>query len=254
MLLFRGQRLDRVRHVAYSGRFGELELHLAGDHRDPVHPEIFLIGNVREAGGGVPNLNRNGIEWHSDSSFIAEPSLGSLMYCRVTPTVGGGTWFADARAAWDGLPEPLKEQAKGLSAVHSYTWFHDRICRVNPGRRRLTDAERAGHPDVRHPLVRRHPVTGRPSLYVCPDVMKEIPGLDADAAAALVEALMAHATAEDVVYRHRWQVGDLVVWDNRCTMHTAVPYDFDREPRLMHRTTVAGSAPLPAFPEAVAGP
>lgn len=252
VLLFREQALSKAEHVALSRRFGTLEHHVLSQHTDPAFPEIFVLGSVREPDGGVPFLNRNDVEWHSDSSFMARPSLGSLLYCKVTPRIGGDTMFTSMHRAYDTLPPPLKRMLQGRVARHSFAYFHDEvILPITPGMKPMTPEQRARTPDVVHPLVRLHPLTGRRSVFFSSRSIREITGLDFTTVQALVADLLAHATAPDAVYSHAWRVGDMVIYDNRATMHTATPYDFDGEPRLLHRTTICGEAPLPAPPEAL---
>jgi len=252
VLVFRDQEITKAEHVAFSRRFGDLEYHVLKESTDPEYPEIFLLGSVEEPGGGKPFLNRNMKEWHADSTFMPEPSLGSLMYCKVTPSVGGDTLFASTRAAYETLPLEPKRTIQGREVVISYTYFHDEVLLpITPGMTPLTDEEKARVPDVTHPLVRRHPDSGERSILVSSTSVREISGLGADETRDLVAELCAHITRPGAVYRHEWRVGDLVIWDNRCTMHTATVYDFDNEPRLMHRTTIAGDRPIAAAPEAI---
>jgi taurine dioxygenase len=251
VLLFREQDLTKAQHVALSRRFGNLELHVMREHTDPEFPEIFVLGSVQEPGGGTPFLNRNDEEWHSDSTFMAEPSLGSLLYCRVTPTVGGDTLFASTRAAYESLPPQTKRLVQGREVLISYRYFHDEVLLpIPPGMKPLTQAEKDRVPDVSHPLVRLHPESAERSIFVSTNA-RQVSGLDQETGRALIEDLCRHITRPGAVYRHKWQVADLVIWDNRCTMHTATVYDFDNEPRLMHRTTIAGDRPRAAPPEAV---
>ena len=251
VLLFRGQELTKAQHVAFSRRFGELELHVLRESTDPEFPEIFLLGSVEEAGGGTPFLNRNDEEWHSDSTFMERPSLGSLMYCKVKPSKGGDTLFASTRAAYETLPVETKRLIQSREVLISYRYFHDEVLLpITPGMKPLTQVEIDRVPDVLHPLVRLHPNTEQRSIFVSTNA-RAVSGMDDEEGRELVRELCDHITRPGAVYRHEWQVGDLVIWDNRCTMHTATVYDFDNEPRLMHRTTIVGDKPRAAPPEAL---
>jgi alpha-ketoglutarate-dependent 2,4-dichlorophenoxyacetate dioxygenase len=156
--------------------------------------------------------------WHSDSSFKPVSSLCSLLSARIVPPEGGATEFASARCAYPSLPEALKRRVEDAVAVHDFSWSRDQ---VRPGF--FTEKERAEFPPVQHPVVRTNPVNGRPALF-----------------------LGAHAShVVGLPYRHDWREGDLVIWDNRCVLHRATPFDTQRHKRFMQRTTVSG-APVAA--------
>jgi alpha-ketoglutarate-dependent 2,4-dichlorophenoxyacetate dioxygenase len=172
--------------------------------------------------------------WHSDSSFKPVPSLCSLLSARVVPPEGGATEFASGRAAYPSLPEALKSRVEGAMAVHDFAWSRDQI---RPGF--FTAEERAVYPPVRHPLVRTNPVNGRKSLFLGAHA-SHIEGLPVDEGRALLKEILAHVTQPAFRYRHEWGEGDLVIWDNRCVLHRATPYDSARHQRLLQRTTVSG--------------
>lgn len=240
LLLFRGQTLTNRQHVDFSRRFGSLMTHVLKQYLTTDLPEIYVLSNVVEAGKPKGN-HKEGWNWHSDLSYVENPSLGSVLYAVEVPPVGADTLFASMHAAWDALPTETKARIRHLKAVHSYAGYYDKYF---PDRPPLTAEQRAATPDVVHPVVRTHPVTGRLSLYVGQDIVKEIQGLPAEEGAALLAELNAHAIDDAFSYRHVWQQGDLIVWDNRCTMHKATPYDDAAYRRVMHRTTVAGDRPF----------
>ena len=241
VLLVRDVPRDDAAQVAFSRRMGPLEIH-ASPFTLPGHPEIFCVGNYEENGVPRANFARGVEQWHADSSYRAVPSAASLFYGAICPPEGGETWFIDAAAAYADLPEATKARIEGLRAVHSLETLSAWNQRHNPGRPPLSEASRRAFPPVPQPLVRTHPVTGRKSLFLAPAVISHVEGMDPGEGRALVEALMAHAAQERYVYRHAWRAGDLVVWDNRCTLHTATLFDHTRHVRLMLRTTVAGTA------------
>ena len=173
--------------------------------------------------------------WHSDSSFKEVPSLCSLLSARIIPPEGGATEFASARCAYPTLPEPLKRQVEAAIAVHDFSWSLDQI---RPGF--FTEKERAEYPPVRHPLVRTNPVNRRPALFLGAHA-SHIVGMPVEDGRALLKALLEHVTQPQFCYRHEWQEGDLVIWDNRCVLHRATPFDTTRHERLMQRTTVSGN-------------
>jgi taurine dioxygenase len=228
--------------VAFSARFGPLEIHSRFENTLPAHREVFCVGNV-ERDGMKPSFSRGVEQWHADSSYRSVPSDTSLFYGEIVPPEGGETMFADATAAYRSLDPVLKQRVEGLYAVHSLETLRLWGQRHNPERTVDIAGQSAKFPPVRQPLVRVHPATGAKSLYVCPAVISHVEGLDADEGAALIEALMAHITQPRLVYSHRWHKGDLVMWDNRAVLHTASLFDHARYQRLMYRTTVAGNAP-----------
>lgn len=240
VLLFRGQRLTEGDHVAFSRRFGPLLTHVLTQFLKEAHPEIYVLSNVVDAGKPIGN-HKEGWNWHSDLSYKAEPCLGSLLYAVETPPEGADTLFASMHAAWDALDEATRERIRHMQAVHSYSAYYGKAF---ADRTPLSDEQKAKTPDVTHPLVRTHPETGRLSLYVGQDVCHRVEGLAADESEALLSELNGHAIDPAFTYRHVWQPGDLIIWDNRSTMHQATPYDDVKYRRVMHRTTVAGDRPF----------
>jgi taurine dioxygenase len=228
--------------VAFSRRFGPLEIHSRFENTLPEHREVFCVGNV-ERDGMKASFSRGVEQWHDDSSYRANPSDASLFYAEIVPEEGGDTLFADATAAWRMLEPAVRRRVEGLYAVHSLDTLRLWGERHNPERGPGVDNQAAEFPPVRQPLVRTHPATGAKSLYVCPAVISHIEGMDPDASAALIEMLIIHVTQSRFVYCHRWRKGDLVMWDNRAVLHTASLFDHTRYQRLMYRTTVAGGAP-----------
>ena len=235
--------LDPADLVAFSRRFGELEIHSRFENTLPSHRQVFCVGNV-ERDGMKASFNRGVEQWHADSSYRETPSDASLFYGETVPPEGGDTLFADATAAWRTLEPETQDRIEGLVAVHSLETLRQWGARHNPDRGPDVDRHAARFPPVRQPLVRVHPATGAKSLYVCPAVISHIEGMDEAESTALIEALIKHTTQPRFVYRHRWRKGDLVMWDNRAVLHTASLFDHTLYQRLMYRTTVAGNAPL----------
>ncbi|OWT73450.1 MULTISPECIES: TauD/TfdA family dioxygenase [unclassified Achromobacter] len=240
LILVRGQALSNQRHVDISRRFGSLMTHVLKQFLTTGLPEIYVLSNVAENGKPIGN-HKEGWNWHSDLSYVAEPSMGSLLYSVEVPPEGADTLFASMHLAYEGLPPATQARIRDLTATHSYAGYYGKAF---ADRTPLTDEQKARTPDVVHPVVRTHPVTGRLSLYVGQDIVKQIDGLPCAEGDALLAELNRHAISDAFVYRHRWQQGDLVIWDNRCTMHCATPYDDQKYRRVMHRTTVAGTRPF----------
>ncbi len=241
ILLFRGQtRMTPAQHVAFSRRFGDLEIHHLKQYTLPDHPEIFVISNIKNEKGEYIGASGGGRQWHTDSHFLARPSMASLLHAKEVPPVGGNTMFANMYAAYDALTDEMRERIKDLKVLVSRVKEYEGNYPTRPP---LTDEEKAALPDVVHPLVRTHPETGRKALYVGGNTSWEIVGMDFDEGRALLAELRTFATQDRFAYSHKWEVGDLVMWDNRCTMHSATMFDEQNHRRLMYRTTVAGDVP-----------
>jgi taurine dioxygenase len=228
--------------VAFSRRFGPLEIHSRFDNTLPEHREIFCVGNV-ERDGMKASFSRGVEQWHADSSYRELPSDASLFYGEIVPPEGADTMFADATAAWRTLSPDMKRRIENLRAVHSLETLRQWGVRHNPEHPKDPGPAKQEFPPVSQPLVREHPVTGAKSLYVCPAVISHIEGMTAEDSAALIEELSGHITQPRFVYTHRWRQGDLVMWDNRAVLHTASLFDHTKYQRLMYRTTIAGNAP-----------
>lgn len=250
VVFFRGQTLSDEQHISFSRRFGELEIHIVKKYLLPGHPEILLVSNVKNEAGEHIGLADAGFTWHSDVSYRQCPSRCSLLYAKEVPVrdgvVLGDTVFANCIAAYEALPAAMKRRLDGLKAVHRYS-MRRRI--ENSPRPKLTAAQIAETPDVAHPIVRTHPFTGRKAIYVtageCIGIVDQN-GRDfpEDEARDLIAELDAHCIKPEFLYRHHWQVGDLVMWDNATAMHLAICDYALPERRLMHRTTVIGGQPF----------
>ena len=238
VLLIRGQTLTPEQHIDFTRRLGALEIHLQTNFLLSGHPEIFVLSNIREYGrliGGVDCA----LSWHSDGSYQAIPSDGSALFAIEVPPVGADTWFAGMSAPYEALPEAKRRQIDGLKAVHSYLRLQQKQFPDRP----LTEEQLRKAPDIGHPVVRVHPVTGCRSLYLGGEVIAGVEGMAPDEGIALMRELLAFATQEEFTYCHKWQAGDLLMWDNRCTVHRGTRYDTERHRRRMHRTTLAGTEP-----------
>lgn len=224
--------------VAFSRRFGPLEIHAETQfvHRD--FPEIFQVGNATEDGRPVAAFSIGVEQWHADSSYRPKLSVGSLFYAEIVPPEGGDTLFCDTVSAWRDLPEETRARVEGLIAVHDFEYLDRWLGLINPHRRPYTDQKRRDFPPQQKPLVRSHPVTGVKSLLLCPAVISHIEGMPPAEGRCILDALTAFATQDRYVYRHRWRTGDLVIWDNRCVLHTASTFDHTKYTRLMRRTTI----------------
>lgn len=242
VLLFRDCDITPEQHIAFSRHFGALEAHVIGDFALPGHPEVFVVSNVLE-GDRPKGAVYAGQYWHSDLSYMKKPSLGSLLLCREIPELGGDTMFANMYSAYETLSDPLKNFIGKMKAVHDYSHAYDTYFAKLKARPPLTPEQRAKTPPVEHPMVRTHPVTKRKVLYVNPGFTTGMAGMPDEESEPILDFLFRHSTRPEFAYRHKWRVGDLIFWDNRCTMHYALAdYDFSVR-RHMHRTTIAGDEP-----------
>ncbi len=247
VLLFRGQSIDEARHLAFSRRFGELEVHVLDQYLHPEHPEILIVSNVmdRDRHVGIYDAGRY---WHTDLSYMAVPSRGSLLYAIEVPRGADGeplgdTLFASTSAAYDALSDGMKRRIANLKAEFSLANRHAKLVADGDANAELEDRHHDKAPPAVHKIVRTHPVTGRKSIYVNEGQTARILGLPEDEARGLLEELCAHCTKPEFVYRHRWRPGDLLMWDNIPTQHLAIcDYALPRR-RYLHRTTLRGTPP-----------
>lgn len=245
VLVFPAQQLDEAAQLAFARRFGPIEpnfLAVNAEQKFRVTPELIDISNLTPDGEIWPNDSRmrefyvGNQLWHTDSSFKYVPAKASLLYARAVAPLGGHTEFADLRAAYDALPAATRARIANLVVEHDIA-----VSRALTGFSEFTPAERAALLPVPQVLVRTVPESGRHTLYLASHAGRVLGIADA-AGRALLDELMTHATRREFVYTHRWRVGDLVMWDNRCTMHRGTPFDDRRHVRDMLRATVADRA------------
>lgn len=246
LLRFPEQNLTPEQHIAFSRRFGDLEIHVCEQYLLPEHPEILVLTNELKEDGTRVSIADGGSGWHSDLSYMEKPSLGSLLYAVQTPEEGGDTEWANMYTAYKTLPEETKKRIEGLKAIHQFDQkLNPRLPDPDPRYRdEHSDELRALTPDVEHPIVRTHPVTGRKVLFVSLRFTIGIAGLDEKEGAALLDELFAHQENPELVYHHQWTKGDFMMWDNRCTNHRACGKVVQLPAiRRLHRTTLLGDVP-----------
>jgi taurine dioxygenase len=249
VVVVRNQNLTPAQQVAFGRRFGELEIHVHKQYLLPGHPEILVISNVRDENGnliGVADAGRVCV-WHTDMSYLECPPRGSMLYALEVPVrdgvVLGDTLYADSAAAYAALPQATKEKLQGLKAIHRMTKGYDNAGNSAGDRVAFSAQQRRENPERAHPIVRTHPATGRKCVYVSKLCVVGIEGMPHRESEPLLEELYAHCTRPEFVYRHRWRKGDLVMWDNCAAQHLAtIDYALPLR-RLMHRTTLSGTAP-----------
>jgi taurine dioxygenase len=241
VLVFRDQHIQPSDHVAFTHRWGSLQRHVLHQFALAGHPEVLVVSNIVENGSPI-GLGDAGVFWHSDLSYKPRPSMGSLLHAQELPRDGGDTLFANQHAAWDSLPAPLRQAVAGRRAEHSYLKQYEELRRRNPWRPPLSAAQVAEVPPVWHPVVRTHPETRRPALFVSEHFTTRIEGLPEDESRAVLDELFRHQTQPRFIYRHRWQPRDLVFWDNRSLLHLATGCPPEQR-RKLYRTTIEGDVP-----------
>jgi taurine dioxygenase len=244
VLVFRDQRITPEAHVAFSRRLGPLQEHVLSQFLLEGHPGILIVSNELRDGKPI-GLGDAGRYWHSDLAYKAVPSLGSALHAQTIPDGVGDTIFANMYAAYETLPPEVKRAVEGRQAANSYLKKYDELRSAGPWRPQLTAEQRAQVPETLHPVVRRHPDTGRKALFVSEGFTTRIEGVDAEESERLLAILFHNSVRPANTYRHRWRPHDLVLWDNRATMHLAVPCPLDR-PRTLYRTTIEGEVPVGA--------
>ena len=248
VLVFPAQHVTDAEHVAFTRHFGDPEIfhQTSLNLRSDRVKEIFLVSNVdandRLMRPSEPSQKQlsSARMWHTDSSYRPVPSIGSLLHGIEISRTGGITQFINMYMVYDDLPESLRRQVEGRRARHDFSMLH-RLTGAPPP----TPAEQAAMPPTWHPMVRRHPVSGRKWLYISSIYNDAIEGMDDEAARKLLEALTEFSAQPHYMYRHVWEPDDVLMWDNRCTVHVVTPHDPD-ERRVMHRTTIVGTEPVVA--------
>ncbi len=248
VVVIREQRLTPQQQVDFCGRFGSFEPHVFPKYLVPGHPELICISNLVDDKGEPIGVTDAGRVWHTDGHFDERPNLYSMLYALEIPRDAqgrslGATWFAGTAAAYERLDDRLKSRLEGLTANNSLAAVFDALRKLQPDLKRppLTDPRQIEGVD--HPVIRTHPRTGRKCVYVTAAATRRINGLPEAEGREMVERLQALCIADDLVYRHAWDVGDLLIWDNCATQHFAVGDYALPQRRLMHRATIAGTVP-----------
>jgi len=233
VLVFRDQDLTPESMIDFSRRFGPLMVHVLKESLLDGHPEIYKLSN-RRSNGKAEGRAYAGQYWHSDLTYEAQPSLGSLLYGIEVPDVGGDTLFASTAHAFESLSPALQEMLEGLTAEHLFA--HAFRGGANPAARKGDPLDQ--RPPVHHPVIRRHRVTGRKCLFVNEGFTVKINELSASESETILRFLYTHMSRPQVVLRHHWRGGDAVLWDNRALVHRGVDDYGDDQVRHMYRTTI----------------
>ena len=246
VLVFRRQALSEQELAQFSTHFGPLERVVRAEWASPAVPEIGLISNLKDGQARpIGGLGDGELQWHSDQSYIMNPATGAVLYAVELPPEGGTTSWVDLSGAYTALPDRLKDLVEGRRGVFSYV---KRLAGYQGVDRVISAEAKQKTPPVFHPLVHTHPVTGRKALYLDSTTTIGIAGMDEATASSLLDEIYGFATRPEFVYRHDWQVGDVVMWDNGMTMHRREPFD-PAARRLMKRTTIFLSPERHIVPE-----
>jgi len=250
VIVVRDQHLTPAEQLAFMEKLGPVKKSAysrANAFSVPGQPDMMVISNIVENGRNI-GLMDAGAMWHADGTHMAHPDMYTALYALEVPyrdgKALGDTLFSSVAEAFDALPDALRSRIAGRKAVHSFTHHLEKKRRQGDLRRPpLTDAQKAEYPDVEHPIVAVHPITGRKALFVTEGHTARIAGLSPEESDALLEELWAHIRRPEFIYRHSWKVGDLLIWDNRATQHLAI-FDYGDLPRRMHRVETLGPVPV----------
>ena len=240
VLRFRNQKLTDAKLVAFSRRFGELDIAPPNENgtRDVEgFPEILVISNVVEDGVEIGSLGSGEAAWHTDMSFIPTPPIGSVLYAWEVPRRGGSTSFLNMYRVLETMPDSLRRKIEGRYIKHDATTNSAGYLRA--GTENSDDVRTS--PGTAHPIIITHPETGRDTLYLGRRHRAYVVDMDVDASEALLGELWSHTNQKEFTWHQEWSVGDLVMWDNRCTMHRRDAFD-SKDRRIMHRTQIKGCA------------
>jgi taurine dioxygenase len=236
VIRFRGQQLTDPQLLDFSRLFGELDPpgpNPYGRPFLPTHPEMNVISNIKADGVPIGGLGDGEAIWHADMTYVDTPPMAAILHALEVPPSGGDTYWANMYLAYQALPESLKRQIEDLRAVHDATYNSAGMLRK--GYKEISDPREA--PGAHHPLARRHPETGRLCLFLGRRRNSYVVGLPLARSEALLDELWAHATQPQFTFRQQWRVGDVLLWDNRCTLHRRDAFDPTAR-RLMHRTQI----------------
>ena len=242
VLIMHGQDMTPQQQVAFSRKFGPLELHVLSQYCHPDVPEIFMVSNIKEDGKhvGAYDGSKN---YHIDGAYMKVPSLGSVFHCLEHPPAGAGgeTVVVSMSAVYAALPDEKKEFVKGRNAVHDYVWLHKTKHTHRPP---LTQEQIDRVPPATHPMVVTHPETNKPTLHIDSTFCRNIEGMSDEDSRPILDELMKFADQDQFKYAHVWSPGDVMIWDNRSSVHKRLPFDTESTRRMMHRTTITGEPPV----------
>jgi len=251
MLVFKNQKLGARELIDFTEHFGEPDSHVLKQYTHRDHPGVYVISNVEERDANVNDVSLN---WHTDLAYKSHPSAFVVLHAEQVPEEGADTCFASMQRVYKEMTDAERQRLRGRRATYSFTQLHDKRRKMNPDAAPLTPQQLADSPDVHHPVLRRHPDTGEEILYINLPDFAGVEGLADDEALGIVRDLFDRITDPSHVHRHKWSVGDLVIWDSRTLLHSASWFDAQRYQRRMLRTCVRGEQPMPSAESGSSGP
>lgn len=233
--VFPGQNLTEKDLMRFGERFGELEIHVRSTYHSRDNKEVMVVSNIKENGRSIGVLGDGEAQWHIDQSYMPQPTFGTILFGEKIPREGGDTWFADLVAAYARMPAELKAKVDGKRFVNSVDRHNRRDAAGRPDLA-MTAEQLKRAPDSPHPAVRTHPLFGSKAIWYSPSHAAELEGLTEEESQPLFQELLGYMTQEDLIYKHRWSVGDVVMWDNSSTMHRRDPFP-SHDTRLLKRVS-----------------
>lgn len=243
VVVVKGQDLTPAQQTEFARRFGEIQYHISPEYLMKDQPEVMILSNEKEDGKFI-GLPDGGSEWHSDHSYVNQPTGYTMLQAIKVPKDGGDTEWTNMVRAYETLSDDMKSRLDGLVGIHSFNRMKNQRLSVPVRHMNDPDYYKRSPPDSFHPIVRTHPHTGKKALYISPRFTIGIKDMEAFEAQPLLDELFAHIQNRDFIYHHRWTVGDLLMWDNRATIHLALLGVPEGQARRMHRTTVLGEIPF----------
>ena len=223
VVVFPNQRLTEDALMRFGQRFGDLEIHVRSTYHSRHHPEVMIVSNKKADGRAIGVLGDGEAVWHIDQSYMPQPTFGTILFGEEIPPEGGDTWFADLATAYERLPTALRARIEGKRGVNSVDRHNRRDAAGRPDLA-MTAEQLKRAPDSAHPLVRTHPLLGTRAIYYSPSHTAHVEGMSEQESQPLFAELLRHMTQPDLIYKHHWSVGDVVMWDNSATMHRRDPF------------------------------
>ena len=243
VVVVKGQDLTPAQQTEFARRFGEIQYHISPEYLMKDQPEVMILSNEKQDGKFI-GLPDGGSEWHSDHSYVDQPTGYTMLQAIKVPKDGGDTEWTNMVRAYEALPDDMQSRLDGLVGIHSFNRMKNQRLSVPVRHMNDPDYYKRSPPDSFHPIVRTHPHTDKKALYISPRFTIGIKDMDDFEAQPLLDELFAHIQNRDFIYHHRWTVGDLLMWDNRATIHLALLGVPEGQARRMHRTTVLGEIPF----------
>ncbi|MBS41479.1 MAG: taurine catabolism dioxygenase TauD [Rhodospirillales bacterium] len=242
VIVIRNQKLSPVEQKKFSEEFGDLDIHISSKNKHKDHPELLILSNKKFNGEWVGATNA-GDEWHTDTQYMPIPSKCTMLHALEVPEEGGETAFINTYAAFEALPASTQNKIRNLKGVNSWNRLKNPRVKIPKQHGDGKSVYDIGHPDVMHPIVRSHPETGRLALYVSPRHTLFVKGMPAKESEELLQELFSVQQNPEIIYTHKWKLGDVLIWDNRCTLHKGMGDIKAPGIRHLHRTLMAGSVP-----------